>query len=176
MNTELVIKILSMGIFASLVTGIFSLIVSIKNNRKLLLIEKQKEIFTMDVKRYEELKQLLEKVESVQFLFEKDQKAPDENLEYLSQVFGDTLNIFKTIKNLFEKNVYLLDNTLNIETKIEDIDDYISGYIEESKKGWITDIDEQVKRIDKICVDIYHFRDEYIKVLRCNIEKILKRK
>lgn len=39
MNDKIIIEILSAGVIASLVTGIFSLVIAIKNNKKVLDIE-----------------------------------------------------------------------------------------------------------------------------------------
>ena len=58
-NIQLILNILSLGIFASMVTGIFSMIIAILNNRRLTKIEIQREQFQMDQKKYISLVSLL---------------------------------------------------------------------------------------------------------------------
>jgi|GEM_PF-521568 len=57
MSDKIIIEILSAGVVASLVTGIFSLIIAIKNNRKLLDIENSKQRFTITQERFKALKE-----------------------------------------------------------------------------------------------------------------------
>ena len=57
MSDKTIIEILSAGVVASLVTGIFSLIIAIKNNRKLRDIEKSKQRFTITQERFKALKE-----------------------------------------------------------------------------------------------------------------------
>lgn len=172
MDIDLIIKILSIGTVASIVTGIFSVIVSIKNNKKLLQIEKQRERFSMDQRRYELIIELLEEIENIQFIFQKEGRAPDESLEYLSEVFGDSLEIYKKIAAIHKKKSYLLDDSTLITAKIEEVDESITEYLEYCKTG---NTDDQVIKVDKICVSIYYLLDAYKDILRKNIEKLLKR-
>lgn len=51
-STQSILEILSAGVIAALVTGIFSLIISVRNNKKLVEIEKNKQIFTLKQERY----------------------------------------------------------------------------------------------------------------------------
>lgn len=57
MSDKIIIEILSAGVVASLVTGIFSLIIAIKNNRKSLDIENSKQRFTISQERFKALKE-----------------------------------------------------------------------------------------------------------------------
>lgn len=61
-NFTFVIQILSAGVIASFVTGVFSLIVAVKNNKKLVELEKIKQKFTVERKRYEEIHDAYEKL------------------------------------------------------------------------------------------------------------------
>ena len=57
MNDKIIIEILSAGVIASLVTGIFSLVIAIKNNKKVLDIENIKQRFTITQERFKALKE-----------------------------------------------------------------------------------------------------------------------
>ena len=52
----MVLKLLSAGVITAMVTGLFSLIIAIKNNRRLLEIEKSKQQFTVEQERYKDLR------------------------------------------------------------------------------------------------------------------------
>lgn len=52
----MVLKLLSAGVITAMVTGLFSLIIAIKNNRRLLEIEKSKQPFTVEQERYKDLR------------------------------------------------------------------------------------------------------------------------
>ena len=56
MNTTILLELLSAGVIAALVTGIFSLVIAVKNNRRLIELEKSKQKFTVDQERYKGLR------------------------------------------------------------------------------------------------------------------------
>ncbi len=57
MDYELVMQLLSAGVIAALVTGIFSLVIAIKNNKRLLELETVKQNFAVTQDRYKSLKE-----------------------------------------------------------------------------------------------------------------------
>lgn len=175
MDSELMIKLLSMGVVASFVTGIFSLIISIKNNKKLLQIEDKKERFQMDGKRYELLIEFLKDVEGIKFVFEKEEGNPEQNWNYLRKTFVDSINIFERIEKLHNEKSYLIDDPSTLTSEIEEIDQSISNYVQTFKDDKEIDQDKYVIEMDKICISIYNLRNDYLSVLRKNMERILKR-
>lgn len=48
----IILELLSAGVIASLVAGIFSLIIAFKNNKRLVELEKSKQKFTVNQERY----------------------------------------------------------------------------------------------------------------------------
>lgn len=122
MDSELIIKLLSMGVVASFVTGIFSLVISIKNNKRLLQIEDKKERFQMDKRRYELLNELLKNIECLKFGFEKEGEVPEQSWKYLRKTFSKSIDIFESIKKLHKEKSYLLNVTLDLDITIENID------------------------------------------------------
>lgn len=57
MNDKIIMEILSAGVVAALVTGVFSLIIAFKNNKRLLDIENSKQRFTIEQERFKALKE-----------------------------------------------------------------------------------------------------------------------
>lgn len=55
-NTKILLELLSAGVIAALVTGLFSLVIAIKNNRRLVELENSKQSFTVDQERYKGLR------------------------------------------------------------------------------------------------------------------------
>lgn len=174
-NFEIAIKILSTGVIASFVTGLFSLIVSMKNNKKLLQLEKQKEKFQMDQKRYDILTDLLEKFEKIQFKFEYSRTKPKQSFQYIHEMYCDSLDVFTKIEEFHKHNSYLIDNISSCESGIDNINKLVSEYVESYKNSNEDDLDEIIREMDKICVCIYKLRNDYISILKDNINAILRR-
>lgn len=53
---SIAIELLSAGVIAALVTGIFSLIIAFKNNRRLIELENKKQRFAINQERYKDLR------------------------------------------------------------------------------------------------------------------------
>ena len=51
-NISIVLQILSAGVIAALVTGVFSLVIAVKNNKRLIELENSKQKFTLTQKRF----------------------------------------------------------------------------------------------------------------------------
>ncbi len=61
----MIIKFLSAGVIAALVTGIFSLIITIKNNKRLIELENSKQKFTMEQERFKGLRDAYNELHSL---------------------------------------------------------------------------------------------------------------
>lgn len=177
MTIELIIKILSMGMIASFITGIFLLIISIKNNKQIMQIEEKKERFQMDEKRYALLDEYLSEFEKIKFLHEKDDIVPEEDYKFLKDFFVDAINVFENMKKMHDRKSYLLDDVTFLTFTINQIDDLISKYIKKYKnnKEDNFDFDSMVMEMDKICMDIYELHNNYKSEIGHNMEKILRR-
>lgn len=172
---ELVIRILSIGVVTSFVTGIFSLIVSIKNNRALKQIEKIKERFQMDQKRVDLLVNLLEEFHAIKFQFEENNNEIENSFDCLRNIFINSLDIYKIIKKLHKENMYLLDDPLYYQNDIDMIDQSISDYVNKHNNSGEKEQKEIEKDMDKISIMIYNLRKNYIDLIEENIQKIMKR-
>ena len=53
----IILELLSAGVIASLVAGIFSLVIAFKNNKRLVELEKSKQKFTVNQERYKGLRE-----------------------------------------------------------------------------------------------------------------------
>lgn len=56
-NITIILELLSAGVIASLVTGIFSLVIAVKNNKRLVELENSKQKFTINQERYKGLRE-----------------------------------------------------------------------------------------------------------------------
>lgn len=178
MGIDIILKILSLGMVASFITGIFSLIISIKNNKRIMQIEDKKERFQMDEKRYALLEEYLSEFEKLKFLHEKNGVTPEQTSKFLKDFFVDTMDVFEKIQKIHNRKSYLLDEASSLTSSIIHIDKLISEYIEKYQDTTNDDksiLDNMIVEMDKICIDIYELYNNYKAELRHNMEKILKR-
>lgn len=55
-NITIILELLSAGVIAALITGIFSLVIAVKNNKRLIELENSKQKFTVDQEHFKELR------------------------------------------------------------------------------------------------------------------------
>ena len=70
-NITIILELLSAGVIAALVAGIFSLAIAIKNNKRLVDLENIKQKFTINQERYKALKEAYDELLA---------KLPEKNL------------------------------------------------------------------------------------------------
>ena len=177
-STQIILELLSAGVMAALVTGMFSLIISVKNNRKLYEMEKNKQIFTMQQERY---KQLLECFNILK------KEIPDENtvghvimnfeknsvdLEKILLLAED--NISKIYKHYQHYSHLFEDSYCNeFEASIENLDN-ISKNVHNLLYDYENNIDEIKELQTKRIIVISEIIDNYFKMIKTQLSVIIK--
>ncbi len=90
-NITIILELLSAGVIAALVAGIFSLAIAIKNNKRLVDLENIKQKFTINQERYKALKEAYDELLA---------KLPEKNL--LNHII---INL--PAQNEFQKKIFL---------------------------------------------------------------------
>ncbi len=173
-NIDLLVKILSAGVIASFVTGVFSLIISIRNNSRLLKIEKMKQKYTMDSKRYELLSQYLNLLNEKGASFEYEGKL-EMTFQCVRELFGLRLDKFKFFEKEHDEHKYLFDNAENedIKTRIVKINNDVSEYVDRFREVDSAAAQSLVDFIDKMTLGIDDFIDFYLELIKKKMNIIL---
>ena len=116
MDNELITVLLSAGVIASLVTGIFSLITSLFNNKKIKQLESMKQQFFFLQKKYEALTNEYNKIASLPGILEA-LKKPTVSLPDVTAVSADEaipyyVERHELLKSSVEKNIIFFDEDL----------------------------------------------------------------
>lgn len=185
------IELLSAGVIAALVTGIFSLVIAIKNNKRLIELEKGKQKFTIDQERYKalrsaysELLNLLpeEKLLGHVIMNMPSHKGFQEN--GLSEAFEIAETNMKIMYSHFQKYCYLLsdDEQEQIQSEVETLDSISQSIIAEL---WSPDTENSEDADDSISDAIHEkilerllkvteFEKLYYDSFRDNLSKLSK--
>ena len=87
----------------------------------------------------------------------------------MQKIYFDTIDIVRKIEELHAKNSYLLDDpkylTGEINRIIQCITDYANMDIDTN------DLNEFIINLNRLHTDIYNLRNNYLQVIRENIEK-----
>ncbi len=172
-NLDLLIKILSAGVIAALITGIFSLIISAKTNKRLEKIELIKQKNVMEKQKYEQLKEYWDNLVKNGKKFEFHGK-PEQTMGCLRKVFQLDLDKFKYIQKEHEDHSYLFEVNENafFEDKKETINNHIHEYVEKCTDS--SDINEVVGYMDKISLEIEELSKDYHDLIKLKMSNILK--
>lgn len=167
-NLDLLIKILSAGVIASFVTGIFSVITSIKTNKRLEKIEIIRQKNVMEKQRYEQLKEywddLVKNGEKFEFYVKSEQTK---------DVFGLELDKFKYIEKEHGDHSYLFEASENsyFEERKNLIDNYIHEFTEKCADS--SDVNEVAEYMYKITEEIEEYNKYYCELIKQKLMKIL---
>ncbi len=131
-NLSIIIELLSAGVLASLVTGIFSLVIAVKNNKKIVVLEKSKQSFTVQQEQY---KQLLSAYNELLTILPEEEMLGHSIMNYRQHFDGEgrlNTNKFwkkaeensKKIYSHYQKYSFLFDEEFcqSFENTIEDLD------------------------------------------------------
>lgn len=130
-NFSFVIQILSAGVIASFVTGVFSLIVAVKNNKKLVELEKIKQKFTVERQRYEEIHDAYEKLnnliperEKLQYICMNLPQTDEAGIDSLSNLISVTDSNMSKMFEHFQRFGFLFSQNekQEINAKLKEID------------------------------------------------------
>lgn len=188
MSDKTIIEILSAGVVASLVTGIFSLIIAIKNNRKLLDIEKSKQRFTITQERFKALKEAYSQLLD---LLPEDQRTGyiimnlplqdgfEEN--GLASSYEVAEQNIKILHNHFQRHGYLLsENEQNsILDFTEELDSVAKNLINAKSDFQVYNIEESetsniTRTIAERIIKITEFEEMYFSYFRNSLSKMSK--
>lgn len=190
-KVTIAIELLSAGVIAALVTGIFSLIIAIKNNKRLIELEKKKQKFTMDQERYkalrsayDELLNLLPEEKLLGHVIMNMPSRKDFQENGLSEAFEIAEVNMKIMYSHFQKHCYLLsdDEQEQIQSEVEAIDSISKSII---AGLWSTDTENSENDDDSISDDIHgkvlerllkvtEFEKLYYDSFRDNLSKLAK--
>lgn len=116
MDNELITALLSAGVIASLVTGIFSLITSLFNNKKIKQLESMKQQFFFLQKKYEALTNEYNKIASLPGILEALKKPtfslPDVIAVTADEVIPCFVERHELLTRSVEKNIIFFDEDL----------------------------------------------------------------
>lgn len=192
-NITIILELLSAGVIASLVAGIFSLVIAVKNNKRLVELEKNKQQFTVNQERYKGLREayteLLNALPEEKLLGHiiinlPSQKNFKEN--GLSEAYEVAEMNMKIIYSHFQKHGYLLsdDEQKEIVKLIEVIDSITKSIIAissdlqvynvENDENEDTSVDKVHKKILERILKVTEFEETYYNLFKNNLSKLSK--
>lgn len=191
MNTTNLLELLSAGVIVALVTGIFSLVIAVKNNRRLIELEKSKQKFTVDQERYKGLRdaygELLRLLPEEKLLGHIVMNLPSkENFQEngLSESFKVAEENMKILYSHFQKYCYLLseDEQKTVANLVEEIDNVtksiinlnmgIQKYNTNEEENSIDSFDIIHAKIIERIIKVTEFEEMYYKLFKKNLSKM----
>lgn len=170
-NLDLLIKILSAGVIAAFVTGFFSVITSIKTNKRLKEIELIKQKYDMEKQKCDQLETHLKELVQKEFPYQGGINSKD---ELVKRVAISCVNTYGYIRKEHESHSFLFKDSENKEIQEYEntIDYYINRYIAESMVG-ARDADKLGEYLNKIMELTKVYKENYYLLIRRKIKEIL---
>ena len=189
----IILELLSAGVIASLVAGIFSLVIAFKNNKRLVELEKSKQKFTVNQERYKGLREAYaellnvlpeEKLLGHIIINLPSQKNFQEN--GLSEAYEAADMNMKIMYSHFQKHGYLLsdDEQKEIIKLIDVIDTITKSIIDISLGLQVYDVgneenedasvDKVHKKILERILKVTEFEETYYNLFKNNLSKDYK--
>ncbi len=154
----MVLKLLSAGVITAMVTGLFSLIIAIKNNSRLLEIEKSKQQFTVEQERYKDLRsaynELIELIPEEKHLGHIIMNLQSKENNGLFDVYEVAQKNMQILYTHYKKHCYLLahEDQDKVNDAVEKID-YIEQSIISCQLQLRTSNQNELNEEDKIISD-----------------------
>ena len=183
---EIIVELLSAGVIASLIAGIFSLVISIKNNKRLVELENRKQRFTIAQERLKGLQEayndwlnLLPTEKHLGFFIMNlpEQEGFQEN--GLSESYRVAEENIKIIHSHFEKYCYLFnsEDQSKINNMFNDLDAITKGIIDENRHYNLnSQYDDLNTNLNQLITDrimkVVEFEELYLNLLKTNLSKI----
>ena len=189
-NITIILELLSAGVIAALVTGIFSLVIAMKNNKRLIELENSKQKFTVDQERFKGLRdaysELLSLLPEEKLLGHVIMNLPSKEgfqESGLTESYEIAENNMKIMYFHFQKYRYLLldDEQKKVTYAVEEIDAITKSIISRSS-GYNTDENSDtkdsfdtihVKIIERI-VKVTEFEDMYYNLFKNSLSRLSK--
>lgn len=192
-NITILLELLSAGVVAALVTGIFSLVITIKNNKRLIELENSKQKFTIDQELYKGLRNAYE--ELLNLLPEKNllghiimnmpskaefqENGLSESFEIAEENMKIMYSHYQKYCYLFSENeqktvVDLVEKIDNITKTIININMEIQAYDVDEKENQIESFDNIHSKIIEKILKVIEFEEIYYNLIKNNLNKISK--
>lgn len=194
-NTTILLELLSAGVIAALVTGIFSLLIAVKNNRRLVELENSKQKFTIDQERfkglrdaYGELLSLLPEEKLLGHIIMNMPSREDFRENGLSESYETAEENMKIMYSHFQKYCYLLseDEQKMVVDLVEEIDNVtksiiilnteIQAYNTAEEENRDDSFDTIHAKIVERIIKVTEFEEMYYNLFKNNLSKISKLK
>ena len=188
-TNNLVLELLSAGVIASLVTGLFSLAITIKNNKRLIDLEKNKQNFTITQERFKALREAYDELVNL---------LPEENLvgyiimnlplhnnfqeDSLTSAFDVAENNMKIMYSHFKKYGYLLleEEQKCVNELVEELDFIAKSLYNAQSDLKVYTVDESLSSSDiKIyatnrIIKVTEFEEVYFNLYKNSLSKMSK--
>lgn len=189
MINNVVLELLSAGVSVALVTGVFSLVIAIKNNRRLLDLENSKQRFTVTQERfkalreaYRELLNMLPEEKCVGHVIMNLPLQDGFQENGLASSYEIAENNMKIMYSHFQKYGYLLldDEQKKVSSSIEELDNIAKVLISAKSELKLYNIDqgEYVSDISKSVttriIKISEFEEMYFNLYKNCLSKMSK--
>ena len=185
----IILELLSAGVIASLVAGIFSLVIAFKNNKRLVELEKSKQKFTVNQERYKGLREayaeLLNVLPEEKLLGHIIINLPSQKNFQENGLSEADMNM-KIMYSHFQKHGYLLsdDEQKEIIKLIDVIDTITKSIIDISLGLQVYDVgneenedasvDKVHKKILERILKVTEFEETYYNLFKNNLSKLSK--
>lgn len=190
---NIILELLSAGVIASLVAGIFSLVIAVKNNKRLLELENSKQKFAINQERYKELREayteLLAILPEEKLLGHIIINMPTKKIfreQGLSEAYEVAEKNMKIMYSHFQKYGYLLsdDEQKKIANLIEEIDTITKSIIKISSSSGLqvydvegsedASVEDVYKKIMERILKVAEFEELYYGLLKNSLNKLSK--
>ena len=161
---------LSAGVIVSIITGIFSLIVSFNNSRKMIELEKFKKKSIFDQEKYKNLQNLLVKLLSYESILDGIPNDISKTTDiHIVATFQVAVERYDELKRLFVEWSFLfsLKNKSNIDNAIKEVDE-LTVYLR-NPDNLESISSEDIFKMIKL---IFEFNNKMIDVIKDQIEEI----
>ena len=175
----IILEFLSAGVIASLVAGIFSLVIAFKNNKRLVELEKSKQKFTVNQERYKGLREAYaellnvlpeEKLLGHIIINLPSQKNFQEN--GLSEAYEAADMNMKIMYSHFQKHGYLLSD--DEQKEIIDISLSLQVYDVWNEENEDASVDKVHEKILERILKVTEFEETYYNLFKNNLSKLSK--
>ena len=192
-NITIILELLSAGVIAALVAGIFSLVIAAKNNKRLIQLENSKQKFTADQERfkglrdaYSELLSLLPEDKLLGYVIINLPSKEGFQENGLTESYEIAENNMKIMYSHFQKYCYLLsdEEQEKVADAVKEIDAITKSIINlntgldiyntDEDSGKEDSFDTIHKKIMERIVKITEFEDMYYNMLKNSLSKLSK--
>ena len=166
--------LLSAGVIVSLITGVFSLIVSVNNNKKMLSLEKYKQQSIINQERYKHLSAILDKLLNQTSILDNIPNNPQEvTSEHIVATHLFAEKRFNELKKMYNEFSFMLStsHTSTISTLIEEIDNVTHKLklgVDNNSKN--VDPDDDLSKRTKLIIEL---NKKMIDTVKTQLEEIM---